>query len=157
MTEPAGDAFPRSPDEFNPVDAYRMPLMEHLRELRRRMVISLAAIILGVILAGAYVDPIWAFLVAPMVDAIHANGRGTMAITDPTEGVMTWFRVAAIAGIGASSPVVFFQFWQFVAPGLYPKEKRLVLPLVFASTSLFLMGGAFCYFVVFKYAFPFLL
>ncbi len=152
----SGDAFPREGD-FDAVEQYRMPLMEHLRELRQRLVYSLIAVILAVLGCTLYVDPIWAFLVAPMQNALDATQSGTMAITDPIEGVMTWFRVAGLAGLGLASPVVFFQIWQFIAPGLYPKEKNLVLPLVFGSTTLFLAGAAFCYFVIFTYAFPFFL
>ena len=68
---------------------------------------------------------------------------------------MTLLKVAGVAGVGLASPVIGWQFWKFVAPGLYPKEKRLIVPLVFSSTILFLGGAAFCYLVIFQFAFPF--
>ena len=90
-----------------------------------------------------------------MNQALEATGRGTMAITEPLEGFMTLLKVAGVAGVGAASPVISWQFWRFVAPGLYPKEKRLIVPLVISSTFLFFAGATFCYFVIFKFAFPF--
>ena len=68
---------------------------------------------------------------------------------------MTYLKVAALSGCAVASPVVFYQFWLFVAPGLYPKEKKQVLPLVVCSTVLFLAGVAFAYFVIFDFAFQF--
>lgn len=150
------DAFPRSEDEFgDPVEAFRMPLMDHLKELRKRLIIAIVATLVGMLGCFGFVEEIWQFLVAPMNDALEATGKGTMAITEPLEGFMTLLKVAGVGGVAFASPVISYQFWKFVAPGLYPKEKRLILPLVFASTFLFLTGVVFAYFVIFKYAFPF--
>ncbi len=139
------------------VDEYRMPLMEHLRELRNRLVISLVA--LGICIFGAFYfsTEIFDWLVAPMNLALKNRGEGTMAITDPLEGVFTYLKVAVLAGFFAASPVIFHQVWMFVAPGLYDQERKMVLPLVFASTALFLGGAAFGYFVIFRYGFEFFL
>jgi len=142
-------------DTESPVDQFRMPLMEHLRELRRRLIIALAATLVGMVGCLAFVNQIWDFLVAPMNDALVSTGRGTMAITAPLEGFMTLMKVGAFAGVLLASPVIFYQLWKFVAPGLYPKEKRFVLPLVASSSILFLAGASFGYFVIFRYAFPF--
>lgn len=141
----------------DPVESYRMPLIDHLRELRKRLLISLAAIFIAIMVCFAYAQPIWDFLAAPMNDALSATGRGTMAITEPLEGFMTYLKVAAIAGVGLASPVVFYEVWRFVAPGLYPKEQKFILPLVIASTTLFLAGAAFGYFVIFRFVFSYLL
>ena len=155
-TRDGDDLFPKSNDEFDPVESYRMPLMEHLRELRRRLIVVLVA---GGIAFGVcfnWVNDIWAFLVAPMEVVLAASGReATMAMTEPLEGFLTLLKVAGVAALGMSSPVIFYQIWKFVAPGLYDKEKRVVMPLVFSSTVLFLGGAAFCYYVIFGYAFPF--
>lgn len=149
------DAFPRSDEGFDdPVEKFQMPLMEHLLELRRRLMWTLLAVTICVGGALAFVQPIWDFLVSPMNEALKGSS-GTMAITEPLEGFMTYLKVAGVAGLTASTPVIFWQFWRFVAPGLYPNEKKYVIPLVFSSTTLFLMGASFCYFVIFKYAFPF--
>lgn len=147
-----------SPDpEMDPVEAYRMPLMEHLRELRTRLIWSLAALFLACMACLALAEPIWDFLVAPMNEALASTGRGTMAMTDPLEGFTTYLKVSFLAGVGLASPALFYQGWRFIAPGLYPKEQRHVLPLVFSSTALFLLGAAFGYYVIFRFAFPFFL
>lgn len=152
---PVDDTFPRSEEGFDdPVESFQMPLMEHLLELRRRLLWTLVAVTLTVVGALAFVQDIWDFLVAPMNDALHGT-NGTMAITEPLEGFMTYLKVAGVAGVTAATPVIFWQFWRFVAPGLYPNEKRYVLPLVLSSTTLFLLGATFCYFVIFKFAFPY--
>jgi sec-independent protein translocase protein TatC len=145
-----------SVDLFNP-DEYRMPLMEHLRELRKRLIVCMIAGGLGCVATFFFVADIWAFLVAPMHNALVETGRGTMAITEPMEGFVTQIKVAAVAGIGAAAPVFFYQIWQFVAPGLYPKEQKFVIPLVVCSTLLFAGGVTFGYTVIFRFAFPFFL
>lgn len=153
MSDPA---FPRSEEGFDdPVEAFRMPLMDHLRELRRRLIISIVTLIIAVAVCFTWVNDIWAFLVAPMNAALNDTGRGTLAITAPLEGMTTFLKVSGVAGLGLASPILFAQAWGFVAPGLYPNEKRFVIPLAIASSGLFLAGGAFCYFVIFTYAFPF--
>jgi sec-independent protein translocase protein TatC len=149
------EAFPRSKEEFDPVEAYQMPLLEHLRELRTRLVISLIATAVGIAACFSYTDVIWEFLVAPMNEVLETSGRGNMVIIEPLEGFLTYLKVALVAGLGVASPVISYQIWRFVAPALYPKEKRLVIPLMLASTTLFLLGAAFCYAVIFRFAFPF--
>ncbi len=138
----------------DPVDSYRMPLMEHLVELRKRVIYSLVALLIASCVCFGFAPEIWAVLVEPMNSALHETGRGFMAMTSPIEGFMTYMRVAALAAIALAAPVMFYQIWKFIAPGLYPKEQRLVIPLVASSTALFLAGGAFCYLVVFRFAFP---
>ncbi|HCH66475.1 MAG: twin-arginine translocase subunit TatC [Deltaproteobacteria bacterium] len=151
----AASAFPRSEEEFDPVEAYQMPLLEHLRELRTRLVISLVATAVGVAACFSYTDIIWNFLVAPMNEALVASEKGKMVIIAPLEGFLTYLKVSLVAGLGIASPVISYQIWRFVAPALYPKEKRLVVPLMIASTLLFFLGAAFCYTVIFQFAFPF--
>ena len=158
MTEPsppADPAFPRSKEEFDSVESYQMPLMEHLRELRRRLIAAMIALTIGVVIALVFVDDIWAFLVKPMNDALKTSGRGSMGVTGVLEAFMTQLSVAGLAGAMMASPVLSWQIWRFVAPGLYPNEKRMVVPLVFSSTALFLGGAAFAYAVIFQFAFPF--
>ena len=153
MTDPRDEAFPKSADEFDPVDDFRMPLLEHLRELRRRFMIAMGAVLVGIAVTFWQVEVVWDYLLQPMEDAL--GSKGTMAITEPLEGFMTYLKVAAITGVTVASPVVFYQFWQFVAPGLYPREQKRLIPLVITSTFLFLLGGAFAYFVIFDFAFQF--
>lgn len=149
-----------TPDRFDPGLPHppttgEMPLLEHLRELRRRLVVSLAVVGVSVVAATFYAPSVWQWLVAPMNDALMAQGKGSMAVLTPLEGVVTYLKVAVLTGFIVASPVVFFQAWRFVAPGLYPREKRFVMPLVVASSTLFLGGVAFGYYFIFPYAFVF--
>ena len=139
------------------VDEYRMPLLEHLRELRDHLVIALAAFFVSCVVSFIFAADIFSWLVEPMNLALEERGEGTMAITDPLEGVITYLKVALLAGGFFSSPVLFHQMWMFVAPGLYEQERKVVIPLVVASTTLFLTGAAFGYFVIFEYGFAFFL
>jgi sec-independent protein translocase protein TatC len=149
----SGPEFPNA----DPVDAYRMPLVEHLTELRDRLIRIIAFGALGCAICFAFAQPIWDALVSPMNHALEKGGRGTMAITEPLEGFITYMKVAALAGFGLASPLIFHQIWSFIAPGLYPKEKKTILPLALASSVLFIGGAAFGYFVIFDFAFPFFL
>lgn len=140
----------------DPVEAFRMPLMQHLIELRRRLIVSLAAIAIGMAITYFYAEPIWWFLSEPMNEAlVKHNGR--LIQLDPLEGFTNQLRVAGLAGLLLASPIVMYQIWRFVAPGLYPKEQKVIVPLAMASTFLFALGITFGYFGVFKYAFPFFL
>lgn len=141
----------------DPVDSYRMPLVEHLTELRDRLIRILAFGAIGCAICFAFAQPIWDTLVSPMNAALEASGRGTMAITEPLEGFITYMKVAALAGVGLASPFIFHQIWAFIAPGLYPNEKKAVAPLALASSVLFIGGACFGYFVIFDFAFPFFL
>lgn len=164
-----------------------MPLMEHLYELRSRLLKGSAALVVGMIVGMVVASPVYAFLTAPMrlllkdgqrfpeIDAfylwvtspvrailpsslIDIQVEGTMALTtSPMEGVYTWLQVALITGALLALPVMAYQTWQFVAPGLYNTERKVVLPLTLASTALFLLGIAFAFTVLLPVAFPFFL
>ncbi len=144
MTDPALD----------PVETYRMPIIEHLRELRDRLIRCLWALGLSAIVGFAVSDPVFAFLSKPMSDALLASNSGTLAVMEATEGFVVQMKVAGLVALFLSLPVLFWQVWGFVAPGLYDTERRWVGPLVAASTVLFLLGATFCYFAVFGFGFP---
>lgn len=135
-------------------DEYRMPLLEHLRELRERLIVCIYTLLLTVTASFFLANDIFSVLAAPMNDALHATGRGTMAVTQAMEGFVVQMKVAGLSALFLSSPVLFWQTWKFVGPGLYEQEKRVVLPLVAASTGLFVMGAVFCYLAVFRFGFP---
>ncbi len=135
-------------------DDYRMPILEHLRELRGRIIVALATVAVSFALTFVFAQDIFDWLAAPMNVALKTTGRGTLAVTEATEGLFVQMRVAGFTALFMSSPVIFWQIWRFVAPGLYDTEKRWVLPLVTASTGLFLGGAAFAYYVVFRFGFP---
>jgi sec-independent protein translocase protein TatC len=139
-----------------PVDDYRMPVLEHIRELRTRLVISIAALAVGVGVGLLVAEPCFAFLVEPLTTAI-GEGAGELARLKLFEGILTYLKVGLLVGILLASPVIFYQLWIFVAPGLYKEERRVVVPLMLASTSLFLSGAAFGYFVIFRFGFPYFL
>ena len=130
--------------------------ISHLVELRDRLLRSILAIALVFIVLFIYPGsgPIYDFLAAPLMQALP---QGTKMIAT---GVITPFvvpvKITAFAALFIALPVVLYQAWAFVAPGLYTHEKRLVLPLVIASTVLFLLGVAFCYYFVFGKVFTFI-
>jgi sec-independent protein translocase protein TatC len=134
-----------------------MPLLEHLRELRTRLVVSLAALLVAVIGCFVFADPIFELLKMPMMAVLGEGAADTFVVLDPLETILTYLKVAVLAGLGLASPVIFHQGWLFVAPGLYDTERKVVIPLVIASTLLFLTGASFAYFVIFPYGFQFLM
>jgi sec-independent protein translocase protein TatC len=144
--------FPHASDEST------MPLLDHLRELKKRVVLSGIAVIAGFAVCMLFAEDIYAFLAAPMIEALaEREGGGNMTIIAPLEGVMTWLRVGFFGGLVLAFPVIAYQVWLFVAPGLHQNEKRTVAPLVFCSVLLMLLGAAFGYYVIFRFGFPFFL
>jgi sec-independent protein translocase protein TatC len=147
---------PAPPDE---VEQHRMPLLEHLRELRTRMMRAAAAMAIAMGISLLFTDEILAFIRAPLEQSMAASGiEGGLSINNsPFEAVSVWIRVALLGAIVLASPVLSYEIWAFVAPGLYKTERRIVVPLAFSSVFLFLLGGGFCYYVIFPFAFPWLL
>lgn len=132
--------------------AFQMGLMEHLRELRKRLIISLGLIALGAIAAYAYAAPLFAWLSRPYFDAF---GSSPLIGTSPAEAWVLKLKVSIFAGAVVMSPALFYQLWAFVQPGLYSHERRMILPFVVCSTALFVGGAFFCYYVVLPYSFAF--
>ena len=141
------------------VDTHRMPLLDHLKELRTRLIISMIAVAVGMVVAFVAVDPIFTWLTQPFNQAMETTGTegGLAIVTSPFEGVYTYIKVGVFGGLILALPVVVYQVWQFIAPGLYKTEQRVVYPLAISSTLLFLLGAVFCYYVMFPVAFPFFL
>jgi sec-independent protein translocase protein TatC len=159
-----------------------MPLIEHLVELRTRVMRSVAAGIVGMF-AGLYfatdvydflrapiqavfltepknrMDHFYWWLTGPIREALPApHVPGSLNIGgSPLEGMYSYFQIGVISGAVLAAPVIAWQLWQFIAPGLYQSEKRLVFPLTLSSTALFLTGAFFCYAVIFPVSFPFFL
>ena len=130
-----------------------MGLMDHLSELRGRLVRCCLAVMVGFIACWAVVDPIFDALVAPLLSVLP-DGSHAIYTTLP-EGFFTRMHIAFVAGVFVSSPAIFYQVWAFIAPGLYEEEKRSIIPVAVMSAFFFISGGAFCYFVVFPNAFAF--
>ena len=136
------------------MDDTPLPLTAHLAELRTRIVRILIAIILGAAACWSYKEETFALLLRPALRAL-APGGGRLQALAPGEIFFTYIKCTLLVGFVAALPVVFWQIWGFVAPGLYPREKRLAFPFVLVSTLLFLGGAAFGYFVVFPIMFAF--
>ncbi|MGH9282296.1 MAG: twin-arginine translocase subunit TatC [Acidimicrobiales bacterium] len=119
----------------------RMSLVAHLTELRHRLIVSMVAIAVGAVLAFAFYNQILDFLIDPYCDTLPRGSRCALFITDPLEGFATRLKVATWGGFLLASPVVLFQFWRFITPGLNPNEKRYAVPFVASSVVLFCLGA----------------
>jgi len=127
------------------MDETRLPLTEHLAELRTRLIRSVAAWLGASVLAWTYKEEIFRLLIAPAVHALgHGAARPLQAIA-PTEIFFTYLECALLAGFVFALPVILWQVWAFVSPGLYPSEKNAIVPFVFVSTGLFVGGALFGY------------
>jgi Tat protein translocase TatC len=144
-----------------------MPFLEHLEELRWRLIKALLAVGAASALAFAFIQQIFDFLVRPYRQALTllaaTTGRPEMSqdarlvFLGPTAGFMIYIKLAMTAGIVLALPVIFYQLWKFVAPGLLLKERRVVPRFTISATLCFLAGAAFCYYLVLPYGLSFLL
>lgn len=129
-----------------------MHLLDHLRELRKRLVISFGIIVAGAVGAYCYSGELFAVLSAPYFAAFP---NSPLIGTSPTEAWILKLKVAVVAGAFLTSPALFHQLWLFISPGLYNHERRLVVPFVVLSTALFLGGATFCYYSVLPLSYAF--
>lgn len=128
-------------------------LIEHLLELRSRLIKSLAALIVGFVVSYFFSKQIYAFISAPLRAVLPPGSH--LIFTSVPEVFVTYVKLSFLAGFFLALPVILYQFWAFVAPGLYQHERRLFFPLLFASVFLFFTGAAFAYYFVFPTAFHF--
>ena len=144
-------------DKEEELESGRMPLLDHLIELRNRLLWSVGAIMVAFIVSYQFKEAIYRFLVHPLA-VIYAGEPGRrMIFTALTEAFFTYLKVSFWAAICLSFPIIAIQLWKFVAPGLYKTEKRAFLPYLAATPVLFIMGGSLAYFVVIPMAFRFFL
>ena len=136
------------------MDETRLPLTDHLAELRTRLFRVVIAWVIGVAAAWNFSEQIFGFLLAPAVEALGEGERTLQAIA-PTEIFFTYLKCAVLAGFVIALPVIFWQIWRFIAPGLYPGERHAVVPFVLCSTILFTLGAGFGYTMVFPLMFDF--
>jgi sec-independent protein translocase protein TatC len=136
-------------------DELRMPLLQHLTELRSRLIRSVIAIAVGFLIAYTIDDWLFNALTYPLRAASH--GKVLLIGTGVAEAFFTKLKVALIAGLFIASPAVFLEIWKFIAPGLFESERRLAKPFVIAATLFFIAGGYFCWAVVFKIGYSFFL
>jgi sec-independent protein translocase protein TatC len=137
------------------LDDEKIPFTDHLDELRKRLITCFIAVGVGFVLAYGFKEKLFEILTHPLVSVM--KGGDKIIYTGVAEAFFTYMKVALIAGVGVASPVIVYQFWMFVAPGLYEKERRLIIPIVFLSTVFFVGGALFGYFIVFPVGFEFLM
>ena len=130
----------------------KMHLMDHLRELRKRLIISMVVIAVGAVFAYVYAGEIFSIVCAPYFAAFP---NSPLIGTSPTEAWVLKLKVSVFASALFTSPILFYQLWLFVAPGLYAHERKLVLPFIALSTALFCGGAYFCYRMVLPLTFAF--
>jgi len=148
-------ALPGEQQESEALEQSRMPLMEHLKELRIRLIRVIIALAIGCGVAYAFADHLFALLTWPIREVSH--GHVLLIGTGVGEAFFTKIKVALVAGLFIASPAVLYEVWKFVAPGLYHAERRMAAPFVVSATIFFLLGGYFCWAVVFKVGYAFFL
>jgi sec-independent protein translocase protein TatC len=148
-----GAPAPKLPGTSAPEGEVRLTFIEHLRELRTRLLRALIGIAAGMAAVGFFVEKIFHAMMVPVLKSLP-EGKQTLVYTSAIEPMMVYIKVAIYGGIFVAAPWVLYQIWQFVAPGLYKKEKRVVVPFLAWGTLLFYGGAAFCYFLVLPAAFP---
>jgi sec-independent protein translocase protein TatC len=131
-----------------------MSFIGHLEELRKRIIVCLIALCVTIAIAYAFKEKLFYLLMRPLLPAM---GNQKMIFTGLTEAFFCYLKTAFIGGLLMAIPVIMYEMWLFVAPGLYDKEKRLLLPFVFLSSFFFIGGALFGYFIAFPYAFQYLM
>lgn len=145
----AGESSPFGPEE--PGEG-RMSFLEHLDELRKRITHVVGALLVGFLVAFAFIDKVFAFVYQRLTTNIPG---GKLIFTEPGEAFFLWIKIALVSGVLIASPYIMLQVWLFIAPGLYAKEKRLAIPFVVSSSGLFVAGAAFSHYVLFPAAWTF--
>ena len=132
----------------------KVSFIQHLEELRYRLIVCLITVFVGTIAAYAFKEEIFKFIATPLLRALPP-GDQQLIFTGLMEAFMVYLKASFFAGLMASVPVILYQFWAFVAPGLHPHERRMVVPFVFFASLFFVGGAIFGYYVVFPYGFQF--
>ncbi len=154
---PPGNGPPPGAEE--PAVAGKMTIWEHLDELRRRVVKAAIGVLVTTVVAWNFRERLLALLVTPYERTWtnHFHKPLVLQTLAPADAFLGYFELALTAGIVGAAPIIFYQLWSFIAPGLYRKEKRLIVPFVLSSTVLFLSGVAFAYVVAFPFTFNYFL
>jgi sec-independent protein translocase protein TatC len=131
----------------------KMPLTAHLEELRKRLISSFIALAVGFGIAYGFKEKLFLFLSSPLVERLP-EGSALQYIAIP-EAFLTYLKISLFGGLFLAMPVILYEVWRFVAPGLYEREKRYFIPFVVFSMLFFLGGASFCYYIVFPFVFRF--
>ena len=153
---PARSSLPErsGDDDGGEDDAGRMSFLDHLDELRRRLVAAALSLAFGTVVAFFFIDRIFTFIMRPLYEKLPAGSR--LIYTEPTEAFFLKLKIALLAGVVIGAPLIMLQLWLFIAPGLYAKEKRFALPFIVMASVFFVGGAAFNHYVLFPMAWVFL-
>ncbi|MEM6825495.1 MAG: twin-arginine translocase subunit TatC [Pseudomonadota bacterium] len=147
-----------NPDDTDEIDNSAAPLIEHLAELRTRLINSVIAFLIGMVICFTVATPIFNFLTAPLCRELAELGQDCdLIFIIPQEGFFVAIRISLLGGFVLSFPFIGLQLWRFVAPGLYRSEKNAFLPFLVASPFMFFAGAAFAFYVVTPLAYDFFL
>jgi sec-independent protein translocase protein TatC len=124
----------------------KMSFLDHLEELRKRLIVSIIALVVGFLVCWGFADKIYAFIQAPLIKYLPKGDK--LAYTRLTAPFFLYMKVAFLGGVFVAAPVILLQLWLFIAPGLYKRERRLAAPFIIAATLFFLLGGYFGYRVI---------
>jgi len=155
---PSASPAPHDPDDEELQDdgaGGKMSFLEHLDELRKRLIACVYALIAGCLVGFVFVGRIQEFIMLPLWQLMPDGTK--LMYTAPTEGFMLMMKIGALAGLFVALPFIIFQLWLFIAPGLYANEKRFAVPFVLLGTVFFLAGAAFSHYVAFPYTWRFFL
>ncbi len=130
----------------------RMTFLEHLDELRKRITHAVVALLIGFVIAFAFIERVFGFVYLHLATDVPG---GKLIFTEPSEAFFLYIKIAALTGVLIGSPYIMWQVWLFIAPGLYSREKKLAIPFVLVSSSLFVSGAAFAHYFVFPAAWRF--
>ncbi len=150
----ASPLSPGAPGSREPEGDAKMTIWEHLNELRSRIIRSAIGLLVTTTVCWIYRVKILAWLLVPYEHAWHARnfpGAPELQTLSPADAFVGYLQLSLVGGVVCAAPIIFYQLWSFIAPGLYSKEKRLIVPFVFFSTTLFLSGVAFAYYVAFPF------
>jgi sec-independent protein translocase protein TatC len=151
---------PEEPEDEDEEGMVRMSFMEHLEELRTRILHALGGVVIIFFACVVFSPWVWDIISAPAVDALKQLGvkpPNLVAISPMDTFNIEYMKLPLLCAIFLGSPWILYQFWRFIAPGLYKKERRWAVPFVLSTAGLFIAGGAFAYFVAFRYGLVFLL
>jgi sec-independent protein translocase protein TatC len=143
----------RDPDDADDDSGGKMSFLEHLDELRRRIIWAVVSLTGGFLICCVFIQQLFDFIMRPLQQMLPPGG--TLIFTEPTEAFVLYIKIALIGGLLLASPLVFLQLWLFVAPGLYSHEKKWAIPFVIMSTFFFVLGAAFSHYVVFPLTWKF--
>ena len=133
----------------------KYPLTAHLEDLRKRLINAAIAVAIGFAVSYYFSEQLFHILMAPLLEAMPTDS--TLIFTGVAEAFFTYIKTALVAGVIVASPVIIHQIWAFIAPGLYANEKKYFIPVVIFSAFFFIGGALFGYFILFPFAFEYLL